>query len=146
MTTETTTNLLRAVGEALAPFLPEGGGSVDTEAIVEEVRAALDGVIEDRVSDAIDGVDFDDKIDVNEKIEEYMSYSFDASDHDIMTEGNFDPSYHDLLNSSEVSELVDEKIAEGLTQGLPAEIVTIDNILSVLADALGGLPAVEQAA
>lgn len=146
MTTETTTNLLRAVGEALAPFLPEGGGSVNTEAIVEEVRAALDGVIEDRVSDAIDGVDFDDKIDVDEKISEFLSYNFDPSDHDIMTEGNFDPSYHDLLNSSEVSELVDEKIAEGLTQGLPAEIVTIDNILSVLADALGGLPAVEQVA
>ena len=144
MTTETTTNLLRAVGEALAPFLPEGGGSVNTEAIVEEVRAALDGVIEDRVSDAIDGVDFDDKIDVNEKIEEYMSYSFDASDHDIMTEGNFDPSYHDLLNSSEVSELVDEKIADiDLTE---MGVVTVDNILSVLADALGGLPAVEQAA
>ena len=144
MTTETTTNLLRAVGEALAPFLPEGGGSVDTEAIVEEVRAALDGVIEDRVSDAIDGVDFDDKIDVNEKIEEYMSYSFDASDHDIMTEGNFDPSYHDLLNSSEVSELVDEKIADiDLTE---MGVVTVDNILSVLANALGGLPAVEKAA
>ena len=144
MTTETTTNLLRAVGEALAPFLPEGGGSVNTEAIVEEVRAALDGVIEDRVSDAIDGVDFDDKIDVNEKIEEYMSYSFDASDHDIMTEGNFDPSYHDLLNSSEVSELVDEKIADiDLTE---MGVVTVDNILSVLANALGGLPAVEKAA
>ena len=141
MTTEATTNLLRAVGEALAPFLPEGG-SVDTEAIVEEVRAALDGVIEDRVSDAIDDVNFEDKIDVNEKIEEYMSYSFDASDYDIVTEGNFDPSYHSLVTEDEVDEKIDDNIDRKLAD---VQVVTADNILSILADALGGLPAVEQA-
>ena len=146
MNTEATINLLRAVGEALAPFLPEGG-SVDTEAIVEEVRSDIDDVVEARVSDAIDEIDFD------EKVENYMRDSFDPEDHDLLTEGNFDPSDYDCMTEGNfdpsmynliTDDEVDEKIADiDLTE---MGVVTVDNILSVLANALGGLPAVEQAA
>lgn len=124
MTTESTTNLLRSVGEALAPFLPDRG-TTDETTVSDAVTEAIEEAIEN--------------IDHGEKVEEYMSYNFDPSDHDIMTEGDFDPSDHDLLTDDEISEKISEKISE-------AEVVTIDNILAVLADALGGLPAVEQAA
>jgi len=130
MTTEATTNLLRAVGEALAPFLPEGG-SVDTDAI----QVAIDN--------AVDEIDFDDKIDVDEKVSQFLSYHFDPSDYDIMTEGNFDPSYYSLVTEDEVDEKIDDNIDRKLAD---VQVVTADNILSILADALGGLPAVEQAA
>jgi hypothetical protein len=92
----TITNLLKSLAEALSPFLPSAGAADETTVSDERVTA-----IEEAVSNLPD---------VDEQIDEYLSYNFDPTDHDILTESRFDPSDFGLKTSDEITYEINEAV------------------------------------
>lgn len=132
----TVTNLLRSFAQALAPYLT--GAGVDEDAIrstVEDVVGDVD--IDERVEDW-----FNSNIDVDEKVNEAIG-DVDWDDHEVLTQRNFDPSDYDLMDSSDIETMIDEAVTNAV-EG--SEVVTGDNILSILAMALAGSVAGSRAA
>lgn len=130
----TVTNLLRSFAQALAPYLTGAVADEDeTRSIVEDVVGDLD--IDDRIENW-----FDTMINIEDKVSDAIG-DVDWDDHEVLTQRNFDPTDYDLMDSSDIDVAIDEALDARL-----GDVVTSDNILSILADALGGLPAVERAA
>ena len=132
MSTDTLTTLLKGLAEALSPYLANGGA--DITATVEEVISSE--------------YDFDDMI--NHQISD-----IDWSDYGVMTSDNFDPGDHDLMDTYAVEEAIDEKgfatadeVRDIVTEELQqtGAVVTVDNILSTLANALNSAAVAERAA
>ena len=132
----TVTNLLRSFAQALAPYITGAVADEDeTRSIVEDVVGDLD--IDDRIENW-----FDTMINIEDKVSDAIG-DVDWDDHEILTQRNFDPTDYDLMDSSDIESMIDEAVTNAVEN---SEAVTADNILSILADALGGLPAVERAA
>ncbi len=130
----TVTNLLRSFAQALAPYLTGAVADEDeTRSIVEDVVGDLD--IDDRIENW-----FDTMINIEDKVSDAIG-DVDWDDHEVLTQRNFDPTDYDIMDSSDIDVAIDEALDARL-----GDVVTSDNILSILADALGGLPAVERAA
>ena len=92
------TNLLKALAEAISPYLT-GHGTADETTVSDERVTALE--------ERLDGLP-----DVDEQIDDYISYSFDPTDHDILTESRFDPSDYGLRTSDEITYEINEAIGE----------------------------------
>ena len=130
----TVTNLLRSFAQALAPYITGAVADEDaTRSIVEDVVGDLD--IDDRIENW-----FDTMINIEDKVSDAIG-DVDWDDHEVLTQRNFDPTDYDIMDSSDIDVAIDEALDARL-----GDVVTSDNILSILADALGGLPAVERAA
>ena len=89
------TNLLRALAEAIRPYLGldsiGAGDAGDIEGLTD--------VVEEAVSNYI----------ANEDV--MTSPTFDPDDYDLVTESNFDPSNYSLLDETDISYLIDEKVS-----------------------------------
>ena len=115
--------LLTGLAEALAPYLG-GSEDIDVECVVQNyVDSNFD--FNDMVTDAISDVDWDD--------------------HEILTQRNFDPSDYDLMDTSDIDVAIDEAVDAKIGEALES-VVTVDNILSILALALAGSEAGKRAA
>jgi len=115
--------LLKGLAEALAPYLG-GSEDIDVECVVQNyVDSNFD--FNDMVTDAISDVDWDD--------------------HEILTQRNFDPSDYDLMDTSDIDVAIDEAVDAKIGEALES-VVTVDNILSILALALAGSEAGKRAA
>ena len=88
------TNLLRALAEAIRPYLGldsiGAGDAGDIEGLTD--------VVEEAVSNYI----------ANEDV--MTSPTFDPEDYDLVTGSSFDPSDYDLMDSTDISYLIDEKV------------------------------------
>ena len=90
------TNLLRALAEAIRPYLGlDSIGAVDPGDI-----EGLDDLVEESVSNYIE----------NEGV--MTTSSFDPDDYDLVTERNFDPSSFDLLDETDIGYLIDQKVSD----------------------------------
>lgn len=94
---DTITNLLKALAEAISPYLPDH-------------EAADETTVSDAVSEAIE--EAVENIDYSEKVEEYMAYGFDPSSYNLLTEGDFDPSSYDLMTDYEVGMSIESAIED----------------------------------
>ena len=90
------TNLLRALAEAIRPYLGldsiGAGDAGDIEGLTD--------VVEEAVSNYI----------ANEDV--MTSPTFDPEDYDLVTESSFDPSVYGLLDETDISYLIDSKVSE----------------------------------
>jgi hypothetical protein len=94
------TNLLKALAEAISPYLT-GHGTADETTVSDERVTALE--------ERLDGLP-----DVDEQIDDYISYSFDPTDHNILTDSSFDPSDYGLLASDEITYSTEQAIGEAI--------------------------------
>ena len=134
----TVTNLLRSFAQALAPYLTGAVADEDaTRSIVEGVVGDLD--IDDRIENW-----FDTMIDIEDKVSDAIG-DVDWDHHDVLTQRNFDPSDYDLMDSSDIDVAIDEAVDAKIEDAL-GSVVTVDNILSILALALAGSEAGKRAA
>jgi|TARA_B110001454_G_scaffold12235_1_gene11221 hypothetical protein len=121
---ESITNLLRALAEAIRPYLglDDNGGAAVVEAI-EGLDDHIEEVVRryNRANDiaALDPADIEglDEV-VEEAVESYMSNdssiltssSFDPDDYGLLTNDDFDPSNYDLLDATDTEYLIDTKL------------------------------------
>ena len=105
------TNLLRALAEAIRPYLGlDSIGAVDPgdiEGLDELVDESVGNYIENEgvlTSSSFDPSDFD--IVVSDDFGNLLG------DYDVIREGEFDPSRYDLLDESDISYLIDSKVSE----------------------------------
>tara|TARA_Y100000310_G_scaffold241302_1_gene245237 strand:- start:706 stop:1218 length:513 start_codon:yes stop_codon:yes gene_type:complete len=101
------TNLLKALAEAISPYLPGHGTADETTVFGQRVTA-----LEDRMEDAVERLD--GLPDVDEQIDEYISYNFDPTDHDLLTNSNFDHSDWGLLDSDEVTYRIEQAVGDAI--------------------------------
>ena len=117
------TNLLRALAEAIRPYLGldsiGAGDAGDIEGLTD--------VVEEAVSNYI----------ANEDV--MTSPTFDPDDYDLVTESNFDPSNYSLLDEMDISYLIDEKVSSEVESW--AEDNLEEAIESAMGDALVVQPA-----
>jgi hypothetical protein len=118
------TTLMRGLAEALSPYLNEGGADI-TSAVQEVIADEYD--FESMVADTVSDIDFDDILSDNSVL---THGNFDPDDHGLLSNDNFDPSAWDLVSEDDLRDMVTEELQQ------TGAVVTIDNILSVLAAAL----------
>ena len=123
----TLNTLLKGFAEALAPFLPAGGGEgIDvSDAVQDHIDSNFD--FGDMVRDEVSDYDFESLLSDHEVL---TARDFDPEDYDLITTGDFDASDYDLVTTDDVRDIVTEELRE------TGAAVTVDNILSTLAAAL----------
>lgn len=145
---ESITNLLRALAEAIRPYLglDDNGGAAVVEAI-EGLDDHIEEVVRryNRANDiaALDPADIEglDEV-VEEAVETYMSNdssiltnsSFDPDDYGLLTNDDFDPSNYDLLDREDTESMVDTKVEEAVEAAVREAIE--DEVESAIGDAL----------
>ena len=117
------TNLLRALAEAIRPYLGldsiGAGDAGDIEGLTD--------VVEEAVSNYI----------ANEDV--MTSPTFDPEDYDLVTESSFDPSVYGLLDETDISYLIDSKVSEEV------EAWVEDNLEEAIESAMGDALVVQPA-
>ena len=88
------TNLLRALAEAIRPYLGLDSIGAGDAGDIE----GLDDLVEESVGNYI----------TNEDV--MTSTTFDPDDYDLVTESSFDPSTFDLLDETDIGYLIDQKV------------------------------------
>lgn len=149
ITNHSITNLLRALAEAIRPYLglDDNGGAAVVEAI-----EGLDDHIEEvvvRYNRANDIAPVG--IEVEEAVETYMTNdssiltdsSFDPDAYDLLTNDDFDPSNYGLLDESDISYLINQKVRDEV----PGEVESWadDNLVGIDYTSDEFLDAVERA-
>ena len=122
-TLDSITNLLRALAEAIRPYLGldsiGAGDAGDIEGLTDVVEEAVDNYVRN------EGVMTDS--------------SFDPDEYDLITERNFDPSTFDLMDGTDIGYLIDEKVASEIESW--AEDNLEEAVESAMQDALVVQPA-----
>ena len=115
------TNLLRALAEAIRPYLGldsiGAGDAGDIEGLTDVVEEAVDNYVRN------EGVMTDS--------------SFDPDEYDLITERNFDPSTFDLMDGTDIGYLIDEKVASEI------ESWAEDNLEEAIEEAMSGTSGVD---
>lgn len=133
---ESITNLLRALAEAIRPYLglDDNGGVAVVEAI-EGLDDRIEEVVSryNRANDiaALDPADIEglDEV-VEEAVETYMQNdssiltdsSFDPESYGLLTNDDFDPSNFDLLDATDIEYLIDVKVEEAVRSAAEAAV------------------------
>ena len=137
-TLDSITNLLRALAEAIRPYLGldsiGAGDAGDIEGLDELVDESVGNYIENEgvlTSSSFDPSDFD--IVVSDDFGNLLG------DYDVLREGEFDPARYDLLDESDISYLIDSKVSEEV------EAWVEDNLEEAIESAMGDALVVQPA-
>ena len=137
-TLDSITNLLRALAEAIRPYLGlDSIGAVDPgdiEGLDELVDESVGNYIENEgvlTSSSFDPSDFD--IVVSDDFGNLLG------DYDVLREGEFDPARYDLLDEGDISYLIDSKV------GNEVEAWVEDNLEEAIESASVGASGVDYA-
>ncbi len=131
------TNLLRALAEAIRPYLgldSIGEGTGDIEGLDELVETAVDNYINNEdvlTSSSFNPSEFD--IVVSDDFGDMLN------DYEVIRECDFDPSRYDLLDESDISYLIDQKVSDEVESWVEDNLE--DQIESAMQDALVVQPA-----
>ena len=117
------TNLLRALADAIRPYLGLDSIGAGDAGDIE----GLDDLVEESVGNYIE----------NEGV--MTSTSFDADDYDLVTKDNFDPSRYDLLDETDTSYLIEERVENVV------ESYVEDNLEEAIESAMGDALVVQRA-
>ena len=143
------TNLLRALAEAIRPYLGldsiGAGDAGDIEGLddhIEEVVSRYNRANDIAPLDPsdIEGLDYL----VEEAVETHMTndssiltdVSFHADDYDLITKDNFDPSRYGLLDETDISYLIEERHDNWVSSWVEDNVVGIDYTSDEFLDAV----------
>jgi hypothetical protein len=119
MSTEDTINtLMRALAEALAPYLPDAVAGTD-------VTDSLPQQVSEFMSNEFDPSDWD--IMTNE--------DFDPSNFGLLTENEFDPERHGLITNDDLSEKIAEEVKD-MTTSVEFRIAVAEAVGRIMDDFL----------
>ena len=146
------TNLLRALAEAIRPYLGldsiGAGDAGDIEGLddhIEKVVNRYNRANDIAPLDLIDPSDIEglDNV-VEEAVDTYVSNdssiltdtSFDPDDYDLITKDGFDPSRYDLLDETDTSYLIEERVENWVSSWAEDMVLGIDYASDEFLDAV----------